>query len=189
VYDHAAALALAAEHARDFVARVRERVAGGGVCVWAIDTELLGHWWYEGVAWLSAVVEQAGRQGLAMTTVDDALERHEPAPARGDLGVTTWGEGGDLRTWSGPAVAELAWSARSAEVRALALGRRPGERALRELLALQASDWAFLASRGTAGEYPRERARAHAEGFKRALRDRADPAVRNLAPELAGWLG
>ena len=74
-------------------------------------------------------------------------------------------------------------------MRALALGRRPGERALRELLALQASDWAFLASRGTAGEYPRERARAHAAGFERALRDRADPAVRNLAPELAGWLG
>ena len=168
---------------------MRERVAGGGVCVCAIDTELLGHWWYEGVAWLSGVVEEAGRQGLALTTIDDALERHEPAPARGDFGVTTWGEGGDLRTWSGPAVAELAWTARSAEVRALALGRRPGERALRELLALQASDWAFLASRGTAGEYPRERARAHAAGFERALRDRADPAVRNLAPELAGWLG
>jgi 1,4-alpha-glucan branching enzyme len=190
-YDHAAALALAAEHARDFVARVRERVADGGVCVWAVDTELLGHWWYEGVEWLARVLEEAGRQGLALTTLDDALERHDPVPARGDLGVTTWGEGGDLRTWSGPAVAELAWAARSAEVRALALGRRPGERALRELLALQASDWAFLASRGTAGDYPRERALGHAEAFERALRERdgADPALRNLAPELAGWLG
>jgi 1,4-alpha-glucan branching enzyme len=189
-YDHAAAMTLAAEHASDFVARVCERVAGGGVCVCALDTELLGHWWYEGAAWLGQVVEEAGRQALSLTALDDALERHEPAPAEGDLGVTTWGEGGDLRTWSAPAVAELAWTARAAEVRALALGGRPDERALRELLALQSSDWAFLASRGTAGDYPRRRAGAHAEAFARALRDPgADPAVRNLAPELAGWLG
>ena len=27
----------------------------------AFDTELLGHWWYEGVAWLSAVIDEAAR--------------------------------------------------------------------------------------------------------------------------------
>jgi 1,4-alpha-glucan branching enzyme len=192
-YDHAAGARLAAEHARDFVARVRDRVAGGGVSVCALDTELLGHWWYEGVTWLGYVLEEAARQQLSLTTLDDALERHDTAPPQGDLGVTTWGEGGDLRTWSGPRVAGLAWAARAAEVRALALDRRPSERALRELLALQASDWAFLAARATAGDYPRERARMHAAAFERALageqREAADPALRNLAPELTGWLG
>jgi 1,4-alpha-glucan branching enzyme len=189
-YDPVAAAALAGAHARDFVARVRERVRDGGVCVCALDTELLGHWWYEGVTWLDAVVEEASRSGLAMTTLDDALERHDPAPAQGELGVTSWGEGGDLRTWSAPGVADLAWTARSAEVGALALGRRPGDRALRELLAVQASDWAFLASRGLAGGYPRERARAHAGELARALADgdAADPELRNLAPDLAGWV-
>jgi len=72
-YDLAAALAQAALHAEHFVALVRGRVAGGGVCVCAMDTELLGHWWYEGVHWLNAVVEQAARQGLTLTTLDDAL--------------------------------------------------------------------------------------------------------------------
>ena len=137
-------------------------------------------------------MEEAGRQGLALTTLDDALERHEPTPAPGDLGTTSWGDGGDLRTWSGPEVADLAWTARSAEVRALALGVRPGDRALRELLALQASDWAFLASRGTAGTYPRERALGHAAAFERALNGGdggGEPALRNLAPELVGWPG
>ena len=190
-YDHDAAIALTAEHARDFVSRVRDRVGDGGVCVCALDTELLGHWWYEGVDWLARVVEEADRQGLALTTLDDALERHEPTPAPGDLGTTTWGDGGDLRTWSAPDVADLAWRARSAEVRALALGVRPGDRALRELLALQASDWAFLVSRGTAGTYPRERALGHAAAFERALNrgDGGEPALRNLAPELVGWPG
>jgi 1,4-alpha-glucan branching enzyme len=190
-YDYAAAGALAAEHAKDFVARVHERVRDGGVCVCALDTELLGHWWYEGVRWLAGVVEEAAGQGLAMTTLDDALEHSEIAPAPLDLGATSWGDGGDLRTWSGPAVADMAWTARSAELSALATETRPGDRALRELLALQASDWAFLASRGTAGDYPRERASAHADGFAEAMRNAHDagPALRNLAPELAGWLG
>ena len=190
-YDHDAALAFAAEHARDFVARAGGRLRDGGVCVCALDTELLGHWWYEGVAWLAAVVDEADRQGLALTGLDDALERHATAPAPPDLGVSSWGVGGDLRTWSGPAVAELAWRARSAELKLLALGHRPGERALRELLALQASDWAFMVTRELAGDYPRERARDHASALDDALAggSRPDPQVRNLAPELAGWGG
>jgi 1,4-alpha-glucan branching enzyme len=188
-YDHAAAAALAAEHARDFVARVGRRVAGGGVCVCALDTELLGHWWYEGVQWLAQVVEEAARAGLALTTLDDALERREPVPPPADLGVTSWGEGGDLRTWSGPTVADLAWQLRSAELGVLARSGRPGERALRELLALQASDWAFLAHRELAGAYPRERAAAHAQALAAALSGDppAEPALRNLAPVLSGW--
>jgi 1,4-alpha-glucan branching enzyme len=190
-YEHAAAQAVVAKHAADFVSRARERVKDGGVCVCALDTELLGHWWYEGVAWLAAVLDEAARQGLALTTLDEALERHEPVPAPPGLGVTTWGEGGDLRTWSAPAVADLAWSARSAELSALALGRRPSDRAVRELLALQSSDWAFLITNGLAGEYPRERARAHAAAFEQALADSGalEPGLRNLAPELAGWMG
>ena len=188
-YDPEAAASLASRHAGEFVARVAGRVAGGRVCVFALDTELLGHWWYEGVDWLAAVITEADRQGLRLTTLDDALERHDPIPAPHDLGVTSWGEGGDLRTWSGPAAAELAWLARSAELRALARGARPGPRALRELLALQASDWAFLAASGTAGEYPRERARGHAEAFTHALAHPDEAELRNLAADLTGWAG
>ena len=190
-YDPEAAAALVASHATDFVASVKERVRDGGVCVCALDTELLGHWWYEGVRWLEAVLDEAARQDLRLTTLDDALERHRPVPAPGDRGVTSWGEGGDLRTWSAPAVADLAWQARTAELRLLALGRRPSDRALRELMALQASDWAFQITRHLAGEYPRQRAQAHAEALAAALGGARglEPELRNLAPDLAGWLG
>jgi 1,4-alpha-glucan branching enzyme len=187
-YDHAAAGAQARADAGDFVARVGERVRDGGVCVCALDTELLGHWWYEGVSWLAAVIEECQQQGLALTTLDRALETHEPAPAPADLSVSTWGEGNDLRTWSGPAVADLAWLARTAELRLLATGRRPSDRALRELLALQASDWAFLISRDLAGEYPHERARGHAQALAAELAgSKLEGKLRNLAPDLAGW--
>ncbi|HEY1522209.1 MAG TPA: 1,4-alpha-glucan branching protein domain-containing protein [Solirubrobacteraceae bacterium] len=189
-YDPAAAAALVAAHASDFVASVKERVRDGGMCVCALDTELLGHWWYEGVRWLDGVVNEAARQGLELSTLDDALERHRPVAAPDDLGVSSWGEGGDLRTWSAPAVADLAWQARTAELHALALGRRPSDRALRELLALQASDWAFQITRELTGDYPRQRAHAHAQALQAALKGQElDPELRNLAPDLAGRLG
>ncbi len=185
-YDFGEARALAGEHAEDFVSRVRARVQGGGVCVCALDTELLGHWWYEGVHWLRAVLDEAARQGLRLTTLDDALDGHEPAPAPAELPVSSWGTGGDLRTWSAPPVADLAWLLRTAELKLLAGPGRPSPRAVRELLALQASDWAFLAYRELAGDYPRERAREHMRGLERALAGSAglEPRLRNLAPEL-----
>src|SRR5213078_2168993 len=118
VYAPERAAAQARADAADFVARVRERVAGGGLAVCALDTELLGHWWYEGVGWLEAVVDEAGRQGLEIVRLDDALEEADPAPMPpGHHGVTTWGTPGDLTTWSSPAVADLAVAARDAELR------------------------------------------------------------------------
>jgi 1,4-alpha-glucan branching enzyme len=188
-YKYDRAVAQAAVDARDFVERVRDRVASGGVCVCALDTELLGHWWFEGVHWLAAVIDEAARQRLPLTTLEDASARHEAVAAPEHLGVTSWGTGGDLRTWSSPAVADMAWLSRSSELKVLRLGRRPSDRALRELLALQSSDWAFLAFRGTAGEYPRERAASHAKLLDRARAEdpRLDQALANLAPELVGW--
>jgi 1,4-alpha-glucan branching enzyme len=57
---------------------------------------------------------------------------------------------------------------------------------LRELLALQSSDWAFLVAHGTAGPYPAERAAGHEAALQRALEHGGDAALRGLAPHLAG---
>ena len=82
--------------------------------------------------------------------------------------------------------------------------RQALERAARELLALQASDWAFMTTRELAGDYPDERLQAHARDLDAALgalrgpteSDRAggpaevfsaavpEPHLRNLAPDL-----
>ena len=42
-------------------ARGRRAPRAGGLLCCALDTELLGHWWYEGPAWLAAVLEEAPR--------------------------------------------------------------------------------------------------------------------------------
>lgn len=194
-YDHESALARARTHAADFVSRTRERLRrdgeglpGGGLAVCALDTELLGHWWYEGLHWLEAVIEECDSQGLELVRLDDdALERFEPASV-GDAewGPSSWGADGDLSTWSGPAVADMAFAARAGELQtiAAAVEGRAGPAAVRELLALQASDWPFMISRGLAVPYARERFEGHRAALEQALRDGSDASLeglRNLA--------
>jgi len=193
-YDHEAALALAREHARDFVTRAADRLEHGGLLCCALDTELLGHWWYEGQAWLSAVLDEAEAQGVRLATVSEGIELVEPV-AR-ELTASTWGDGKDFTTWDAPPVAELAFAARSAELRTVAAVAGRGaphaalERAARELLAMQASDWAFMVTRDLAADYPAQRMSLHGAALDAALAALTDsaaapePSVRGLAPHL-----
>jgi 1,4-alpha-glucan branching enzyme len=222
-YSPAAAHARAHDHARDFVGRCRVRLAEHarerrrpGLLCCALDTELLGHWWYEGQAWLAAVIAEAQLQGLELTTLSEGIARSEPVQR--PLAPSSWGAAKDFSTWDSPRVAALAFAARAAELRTVAAAqgaggdgppsadptRRPAlERAARELLAIQASDWAFQVSGGLAGDYPRRRVAAHAADHAAALAalgerpyddnpgeparhagDPVGPAVRGLAPDL-----
>jgi 1,4-alpha-glucan branching enzyme len=176
-YDASRAAEQARLDAEDFVEHV---AAGGGPSVVALDTELLGTHWHEGVDWLRAVIAACERRGLPL----EPLEPGAVAAAAPDaVPPTSWGDGRDLRTWSAPAAGGLPWIQRAAELRTLTGQVRPSDRALRELMALQSSDWAFLIAAGTAGAYPRERADGHLAALQDALADpEMDAALRNLAP-------
>lgn len=196
-YDPAAAAERAAAHAGSFLESVAqrlrahaERAGRPGLCVFAIDTELLGHWWAEGPAWLGEVIARAEGQGVRLVQLSDALAEH-PADQR-ELHPSSWGEGKSLETWDSPAVADMAWAARRLELRLIraltAGGIEPAaaHRAGRELLAVQASDWAFMDHRGQAGDYAYRRAVTHAAALLEALDgERADPLLRGLAPDLS----
>jgi 1,4-alpha-glucan branching enzyme len=196
-YDPAAAEAAARRQAEEFLTATVQRLrtfaedAGRrGLMVFAIDTELIGHWWSEGPIWLQAVLEGAEAAGVRLLTVPQALAEHEPVQHR--LLPSTWGEGKDLRTWDSPAVADLAWGARRLELRLLraVAGDLRGdrlERASRELLAAQASDWAFLDQRKQAGDYAYQRATDHSRAMLEAIDSQRpiEPRMRSLAPDLS----
>jgi 1,4-alpha-glucan branching enzyme len=196
-YDPAAAAAAARRQAGEFLAAAATRLRAHaesrgrrGLLVFAIDTELLGHWWSEGAIWLREVLAGADAAGVRLLTVPEALAEHEPVER--PLRASTWGEDKDLSTWDSPAVADLAWGARRLELRllrALSAGLRGdgAMRAARELLAAQASDWAFLDKRGQAGDYAYQRATSHAEAALEAIDSPAiaDPRLRSLAPDLS----
>ena len=198
-YDHDHARALAAAHGAEFVQRTvarldeyaAERGRAGLLCC-ALDTELLGHWWYEGPVWLEAVLAEAARAGLDLVTLPAGLDGVEPVSR--ELSAATWGSPKDLSTWDSATVAEIAFTVRSAELDTVAAAARAGrsaalERAARELFALQSSDWAFLLTRQLAADYPLERVRAHAAELRAALgalesAPQPDRALRSLTPEL-----
>jgi 1,4-alpha-glucan branching enzyme len=196
-YDPAAAEAVARRQAGEFLAAAAGRLrefsesrGRRGLLVFAIDTELLGHWWSEGATWLREVLSGAAAAGVRLLTVPEALAEH-PSVER-PLAASTWGEDKDLGTWDSPAVADLAWGARRLELRLLralsaGLPRGAAARAARELLAVQASDWAFLDKRGQAGDYAFQRAIFHSEAALQAIDSPAiaDPRLRALAPDLS----
>ncbi len=197
-YDPAVAAKRATEHAASFLAAVRDRLerhraehGQRGLCVFAIDTELLGHWWAEGPIWLREVLKGAELDGVRLLTLPQALAEH-PGEER-PVVEASWGEGKSLETWDSPSVSDLVWATRRSELRLLraiglrAVGEEAAVRAARELLALQSSDWAFMDHRGQAGDYPYARATAHAQGLLEAIHssEAVDARVRNLAPDLS----
>jgi 1,4-alpha-glucan branching enzyme len=196
-YDPVAAEARARELGREFAAAAAARLRAfaadrgrRGLMVFAIDTELLGHWWWEGPAWLDEVLATAAEHDVELVTLTEAAEFHQGEER--ELRRSTWGEHKDLSTWDSPAVADMAWAARRLELRVLraAFAGLPAaslERAVRELLAVQASDWAFLDRRGQAGDYAWQRSTDHARALLDAVNEGADapdPELRNLAPDL-----
>jgi 1,4-alpha-glucan branching enzyme len=200
-YDAAAAAETASRQADEFLdavagrlVRHRDREGERGLLVFAVDCELLGHWWSEGPLWLAQVLERAAARGVRLVTLDEAARA---GGRSAELEPSTWGEDKDFRTWDDPAVADLASGSRNLELavrRAVAGGLRgdAAERAVRELLAVQSSDWAFLDNRKQAGDYPFERAIRHAEAAFDALQSGADgnhvppdSRVRSLAPDLS----
>jgi 1,4-alpha-glucan branching enzyme len=173
-YDPARAAAAVARDAADFVrvvrerlVSVRERIGRPGLTVAAFDTELFGHWWHEGPAWLEAVLRTLPEAGVRVTTLHGAAEAGlvgEPVA----LPPSSWGSGKDWRVWAGPQVTDLV--AQQERVQKALLGAvAPGlvRDPIRDVLATEAllvlsSDWAFMVSKDSAAGYARERASGHA---------------------------
>ncbi|MHB8780151.1 MAG: 1,4-alpha-glucan branching protein domain-containing protein [Candidatus Geothermincolia bacterium] len=143
------------------------------------DTELFGHWWFEGVHWLRRVLQLAeAHPDIALVTPSGFLDdKAAGALPSLDPGETSWGVGYDFRTWEADATSDMRRELARCEerLRAAATGpldplqRRSLEQAGVELLLLQSSDWPFMVMRDQAGGYARERFAAHLARFERLL--------------------
>lgn len=166
-------------HARHFVELVRDTLEEAGtdaVLCSPYDAELFGHWWFEGPAWLEDVGREMARGGVLCRTLGEALDASPPRTTLA-LPEGSWGEGGDHRVWLNPDTewtwdrvysAESEWTSLASQAdgdhRDL---RRVVVQATRELLLLEASDWQFLITTGTARDYAERRVAEHYAEFKR----------------------
>ncbi|MBJ7458357.1 MAG: DUF1957 domain-containing protein [Thermoleophilaceae bacterium] len=172
----AQAQAHAAAFLRALAARLEVYTAErGGIAtsVFAADTELFGHWWYEGPWWLEHVLKLAPGYGIELVTLG-AVAR-DAVPVERELARSSWGRNKSLETWDSPRTAEMVWNQRRAELTLeQALARRAADsgaasRARAELTALQSSDWAFMEFGGSTGDYGARRFAEHLGAFERAL--------------------
>ena len=187
----------AREQAAEFVAAIAARLerfraerGRPGLVTFAIDTELLGHWWWEGPDWLAEVIRLAPGAGVELVTADRRRSSATSRPSA-PLRRSSWGEGKDLRTWDSPAVADLAWARTAARAAAAAGPRRrpwaPTRPSARPASCsrVQASDWAFLDGRGDRpATTPTSAPPATPRRCSRPYTPRRppDPRLRNLAP-------
>ena len=141
------------------------------------DTELFGHWWFEGPRWLAEVFARLPQARIAPVDCVTYLETYPP-----DTTITllegSWGEGGDHRVWLNPHT-EWTWEriygaedefwtlARQAGTYATEPARRVASQLARELLLMQASDWQFLITTWAARDYAEARIAEHHATFTR----------------------
>ncbi|HEY9416142.1 MAG TPA: 1,4-alpha-glucan branching protein domain-containing protein, partial [Pseudonocardia sp.] len=162
--------------AADFVSVVRDRLTAlaaehdrPALVVAAYDTELFGHWWFEGPEWLGEVLRALPQAGVRVSTLGGALEAGllgRPV----ELPSSSWGSGKDWRVWDGELVAPLVDAGREVQDRLLGAvddtvphaGRdRVLDGLARQALLALSSDWAFMVTKDSAADYAVTRARSH----------------------------
>jgi 1,4-alpha-glucan branching enzyme len=202
-YEPAAALAQAARHGAHFASLLSSiRAAGeaGGDDVIAVpfDTELFGHWWFEGVDFLAAVYRDlANGRGVRAVTASEHLDLHPPKVAI-ELAPGSWGAGGDDGMWLN---AQTAWTwqrlwpleDRFWNVAPLALALPQAhallEQAARELLLAQSSDWQFIISTGAVVDYAERRFTQHADDAELLIGVLEDASRGAVIPARASGIG
>jgi 1,4-alpha-glucan branching enzyme len=174
---------LQADHFSSLVAGLLEdygqKAGEFGIVSANYDTELFGHWWFEGIDWLEAVLRRlAASPQVELTTASAFLESHPPETVL-NLPEGSWGAGGAHFVWDN---ADTHWmwpiihAAENRMARVKGTVPAPGTDAIavmtqaaRELLLLQASDWPFLVTTGQAKEYAVQRFRDHVDRFNTLL--------------------
>lgn len=197
-YDPALAADVLGTHVKDFVETVvtrlrslKQRHGREALVVAAYDTELFGHWWHEGPAWLEGVLRALPEAGVRVTTLKGALEAgHVGEPI--DLPSSSWGSGKDWRVWDGEQVKDMVDANAALQrrlldlVAGLATTARDtvADQAVAEAMLALESDWAFMVTKDSAADYARRRAAVHTERFD-ALADLLRRGDRARAAELA----
>jgi 1,4-alpha-glucan branching enzyme len=194
-YHRGWALEAVNEHADDYVSNLGHRFRRLSVAldrppvlVTPFDTELFGHWWFEGPQFLDQIVRQVadGSHGYRLSTptdvADSGLDFQVTLPAASSWGAygysDTWLN--DRNSWIWPhlhhaAAAMKALAAQRPE--ATVSERRVLNQLARELLLATASDWPFMMTMGTVVDYAECRVRIHISRFNELLGQLQQDAV------------
>jgi 1,4-alpha-glucan branching enzyme len=182
-YDPRTALYRASDHATHFSGFLghivrKERIDSSGVAMVPFDTELFGHWWFEGVDFLRELFGRLPfRDGVIPVTASEHLDSFPPRAAIQPL-KGSWGANGDFSMWMNDgtrwtwerlwALEESFWD--SAPRALSSVEARPVlAAAARQLLLAQSSDWQFMISTGAVPDYAERRMNLHCDDLETLL--------------------
>ncbi len=195
LYDRQEAMRTVADHAENFLYRQRKQaerlerlIDRPPLIVAPFDAELFGHWWFEGPDWIEALITkiQSEADWVEMITPEDYLKRFDRNQTA-TPSFSSWGDKGYASVWLDGSndwiyphvhkaverMGELAHRFAACD----GMRRRILNQAAREVLLMQASDWAFIMKTGTTVPYAVRRMREHISNFNRIYTDMLANAV------------
>lgn len=184
-YNRDKALEVVKKHAKHFsnsrnaqisIASVRMKKPPLITCPY--DTELFGHWWFEGPDFIYEFIKISAEENnyYELVTPLDYLNKY-PATQWSTPNPSSWGENGDFSVWLN---STNHWIYRevhcceedmirlaSTYIEASDLQERALNQAARELMLCEASDWAFIIKNNTTVNYAKNRVITHVERFNK----------------------
>lgn len=195
VYNPSAASQRAKIHAQDFVSNIEKRGEGlesllkdDPVYTLSFDSELFGHFWYEGVQWLEQVIRLcSSNDNIRLITPSQYIaEGHKVQTMT--PGYSSWGENGYSQVWVD--TQSNAWLCqhtieavrRMSEIakrspNQTSLKQRFLNQAARETLLLMASDWPFIIHNHSSEQYAKNRLIGHIQNLNLVYDDMCKDAV------------
>ncbi len=155
----------------------KDKIGKNGIVAAPYDSELFGHWWFEGPKWIKRVLKTIERiEKVNSTTISEYLEKFTPDVVI-RIPESSWGEGGHHWVWlnqdtywiwphiyeSEKKMEDLAKKYKDTEDNFI---RRVLNQAARELLLLESSDWPFLITTWQARDYASNRFTEHLDSFR-----------------------
>ncbi|MGB9750546.1 MAG: 1,4-alpha-glucan branching protein domain-containing protein [Caldisericia bacterium] len=148
-----------------------------GLIVAAYDTELFGHWWYEGVQFIKELLKLSSNSDIYKTTTTKNLIKEAPIK-KGKFSESSWGLGGYHYTWLNSETMWIWEKIHEIEDKFMNLKEVDLEKLktlLKEKFLLESSDFPFLVTTSTAKDYAINRFNEHYKKFLMLLDGKITP--------------
>jgi len=199
LYNPVAARQKALEHAKHFVGVLNDTAREAAklgfddpVLVACYDTELFGHWWWEGVTWLEELLRLLNQGDCQLALPSEQTEKLLELP-QARVMESSWGMGGKHWGWYNEETKWM-WDTINDAINQVKL-LPPGEnqditadsrrQAWQELLLMQSSDWFFMVTGNHTRDYAVSRFLDH---YARLTRICDTAQSHDYSPEYRQWL-
>lgn len=184
-YDRGKALKKVKEHGEHFfkcrveqIKVLSEHMDQPPIIVCPYDTELFGHWWFEGPDFIDEFIRKINQSSCnyELVSPEDYLKKYSivqcsrPCPS-------SWGENGDFSVWINPLnqwvyrkihkCANKMVRLANTYINPTNVQRRALNQAARELMLAESSDWCFIIKNNTSVEYATKRINDHVARFNK----------------------